>query len=617
MEKLEKQGPVQLEMLNKYATDLTQMAKEGKLDPLIGRQQELERVIQILCKRRKNNPCLIGDPGVGKTVIVEGLAQRITNNTSPVKLQRKKIYPLDMGRLIAGASNRGEYEERLTKLIDEVKLSEGSIILFIDECIGATTFDEYKKYIEKDAALKRRFQQVLVPEPSVAGTIEILLGLCSKYESHHNVKYTSNSLAVAAQLSHQYISDRFNPDKLIDLIDEAGAKLVIHQTKGSLGTKMLITEDNIKEMVSTWTGIPVEKISSEESHQLLQMEKTLQKHIIGQAEAVEAISRAIRRARVGIRDPSRPISSFLFTGPIGVGKTELAKALAVEYFGSKDAMIRIDMSEYMERHTVSKFFGSPPGYVDSENGGQLTEAVRHRPHSLTLFDEIEKAHCDVLNIMLQVLDGGRLTDNKGQTVDFKNTIIIMTSNIGEFLNRIDEVIVFRPLSNSQLKEIVEIMLKQVYERLKEKNIKVEVTERFKEEIVKEGYNPSYGARPLRRAIGRLLEDNLAERILNGSIKQGDLVTMHVDSNGKILLEAVEGVSHAVRKAKVGIRDLSQPLSSFLFAGSNGVGKTELAKALAVEYFGGYEDDGQLTEAVYKKPHSVVLLDEMEKAHPIV
>ncbi|XP_031255636.1 chaperone protein ClpC2, chloroplastic-like [Pistacia vera] len=593
MEKLEKQGPVQLEMLNKYATDLTQMAKEGKLDPLIGRQRELERVIQILCKRRKNNPCLIGDPGVGKTVIVEGLAQRITNNTSPVKLQRKKIYALDMGRLIAGASNRGEYEERLTKLIDEVKLSEGSIILFIDEvhtligagsggqavaaadimkpalargelrCIGATTFDEYKKYIEKDAALKRRFQQVLVPEPSVAETIEILLGLCSKYESHHNVKYTANSLAAAAQLSHQYISDRFNPDKSIDLIDEAGAKLVIHQTKGSPGTKMLITEDNIKEMVSTWTGIPMEKISSEESHQLLQMERTLQKHIIGQAEAVAAVSRAIRRARVGIRDPSRPISSFLFTGPTGVGKTELAKALAIEYFGSKDAMIRIDMSEYMERHTVSKFFGSPPGYVGSENGGQLTEAVRHRPHSLILFDEIEKAHCDVLNIMLQVLDCGRLTDNKGQTVDFKNTIIIMTSNIGgnfifkkshlgfdhvemkvaeelkknfrpEFLNRIDEVIVFRPLSNSQLKEIVEIMLKQVYERLKEKNIKVEVTERFKEEILKEGYNPSYGARPLRRAIGRLLEDNLAERILNGSIKQGDSVTVNVDSNGKIL-----------------------------------------------------------------------------------
>ncbi|KAJ0112706.1 hypothetical protein Patl1_02551 [Pistacia atlantica] len=391
MEKLEKQGPVQLEMLNKYATDLTEMAKEGKLDPLIGRQQELERVIQILCKRRKNNPCLLGDPGVGKTVIVEGLAQRITNNTSPVKLQRKKIYPLDMGRLIAGASNRGEYEERLTKLIDKVKLSEGSIILFIDECFGTITFDEYKKYIEKDAALERRFQQVLVPEPSVAGTIEILLGLCSKYESHHNVKYTANSLAAATQLSHQYISDRFNLNKSIDLIDDAGTKL---------------------------TGIPGEKISSEESHQLLQMEKTLQKHIIGQAEAVEAISRAIRRARVGIRDPSRPISSFLFTGPIGVGKTELAKALPVEYFGSKDAMTRIDMSEYMERHTVSKFFGSPPGYVGSENGGQLTEAVRHRPHSLIHFDEIEKAHCDVLNIMLQVLDGGRLTDNKGQTVDF-------------------------------------------------------------------------------------------------------------------------------------------------------------------------------------------------------
>ncbi|KAJ0103645.1 hypothetical protein Patl1_06539 [Pistacia atlantica] len=472
MEKLEKQGPVQLEMLNKYATDLDPNGKRGN--------GNLERVIQILCKRRKNNPCLIGDPGVGKTVIVEGLAQRITNNTSPVKLRRKKIYALDMGRLIAGASNRGEYEERLTKLIDEVKFSEGSIILFIDEvhtligagsggqaCIGATTFDEYKKYIEMDAALKRRFQQVLVPEPSVAETIEILLGLCSKYESHHNVKYTANSLAAAAQLSHQYISDRFNPNKSIDLIDEAGAKLVIHQTKGSPGTKMLITEDNIKEM----------------------------------AEAVAAISRAIRRARVGIRDPSRPISSFLFTGPTGVGKTELAKALAVEYFGSKDAMIRIDMSE----------------------------SCRHRPHSLILFDEIEKAHCDVLNIMLQKSHLGF------DHVEMKVAEELKKNFRPEFLNRIDEVIVFRPLSNLQLKEIVEIMLKQVYERLKEKNIKVEVTKRFKEEILKEGYNPSYGARPLRRAIGRLLEDNLAERILNGSIKQGDSVTVNVDSNGKILV----------------------------------------------------------------------------------
>ncbi|KAK3183886.1 hypothetical protein Dsin_031172 [Dipteronia sinensis] len=567
------------------------MAHEGKLDPMIGRENELERVMQILCKRRKNNPCLLGDPGVGKTVIAEGLASKIVNFTAPFKLQGKKVFALDMGRLIAGASNRGEFEERLMEVIDEVKQSDRGIILFIDElhtligaggggqaidaanivkpalargelmCIGATTRDEYRKYIEKDNALKRRFQQVEVSEPSVDETIQILKGLKSKYESYHNVRYTEKALAAAVQLSNQYISDRFNPDKSIDLIDEAGSRKVLNQTKESK-VVFPVTEVDIQQIVAMLTGIPVEKVSFEESHKLLQMEKALQKHIIGQPKAVRAISRAIRRARVGIRDPNRPIASFLFTGPTGVGKTELANSLAIEYFGSKEAMIRLDMSEYMEKHTVSKFFGSPPGYIGYENGGQLTEAVRRRPHTVILLDEIEKAHRDVLNVMLQVLDDGILTDNKGQKVDFKNTIIIMTSNIGsdviinggassskqvnvevagelkrnfrpEFLNRIDEVIVFRNLKNSQMKEIVEIMLKQVFERLEAKNIKVKVTESFKEKLVEEGFSTSYGARPLKRAISRLFEDNLAEKILNGSVNEGDSVTMDVDQNGNV------------------------------------------------------------------------------------
>ncbi|XP_075661839.1 ATP-dependent Clp protease ATP-binding subunit ClpA homolog CD4B, chloroplastic-like [Castanea sativa] len=591
MEKLSRQ-PFEIDVLMKYGTDLTKMAGEGKLDPVIGRQHQLERVEQILLKRRKNNPCLVGDPGVGKTVIVEGLAQAIANATVPPKLQDKKVFAIDMGRLVAGASCRGEFEERITQLVDEVKQSDGSIILFIDEvhtligagsgigeldaanmlkpalargelkCIGATTQDEYRKYIEADSALKRRFQSVEVPEPSVDEAIEILKLICGNYETHHNVKYSEEALVAAARLSNQYISDRFLPDKAIDLIDEAGAHVQLQNLK-VLNERRVLLESDIQQIVSLWTGIPIEIVTPEESQWLLNMENALHNRIIGQHEAIEAVSRAVRRARAGIRHPMQPIASFMFTGPTGVGKTELANALAVEYFGSKESMIRLDMSEYMESHTVSKLFGSPPGYIGYDEGGQLTEAVRLRPHSLILFDEIEKAHPLVFNVMLQILDDGRLTDNKGRKVDFKNAVIIMTSNIGggfimrehslgfdqvkmevaeelrenfrpEFLNRIDEVVLFRQLSSSEIKEIADIMLKEVSERLiKAKKIKLKVNEKVREMLVREGFNPNYGARPLRRNIVRLLEDNLAEEVLRGNIKEGDSVTIGLDDKGDI------------------------------------------------------------------------------------
>ncbi|KAK4603142.1 hypothetical protein RGQ29_011920 [Quercus rubra] len=551
MEKLSRQ-PFKIDILMNYGTDLTKMAGEGKLDPVIGRQHQLERVEQILLKRRKNNPCLVGDPGVGKTVIVEGLAQAIANATVPPKLQDKK--------------------ERVTQLVDEVKQSDGSIILFIDEvhtligagsgrgaldaanmlkpalargelkCIGATTQDEYRKYVEADSALKRRFQSVEVPEPSVDETIEILKLLCGKYEIHHNVKYSEEAIVAAARLSNQYISDRFLPDKAIDLIDEAGAKVQLQNLKVSNERKVLI-ESDIQQIVSLWTGIPIEIVTPEETQRLLNMENALHNRIIGQHEAVEAVSRAVRRARAGIRDPMQPIASLMFTGPTGVGKTQLANALA--------------------SHTVSKLFGSPPGYIGYDEGGQLTEAVRLRPHSLILFDEIEKAHPSVFNVMLQILDDGRLTDNKGRKVDFKNAVIIMTSNIGgslimrehslgfdqvkmevaeelrenfrpEFLNRIDEVVLFRQLSSSEIKEIADIMLKEVSERLiKANKITLKVNEKVREMLVREGYNPNFGARPLKRTIVRLLEDNLAEEILRGNIKEGDSVTIGLDDKGDI------------------------------------------------------------------------------------
>ncbi|MEB3217661.1 MAG: ATP-dependent Clp protease ATP-binding subunit [Nostocales cyanobacterium 94392] len=649
--------------LDEFGSNLTQMALDGKLDPVVGRAKEIERVIQILGRRTKNNPVLIGEPGVGKTAIAEGLAQRIGNKDVPDILEDKRVVTLDIGLLVAGTKYRGEFEERLKKIMDEIRQA-GNVILVIDEvhtligagaaegaidaanilkpalargelqCIGATTLDEYRKHIERDAALERRFQPVMVGEPSVDETIEILRGLRDRYEQHHKLKISDEAVLAAAKLSDRYISDRFLPDKAIDLIDEAGSRVrlinsqlppaakeldkelrkilkekddavrsqdfdkagelrdremeikaeirAIAQSKAGAsrtdGEEPVVTEEDIAHIVASWTGVPVNKLTESESEKLLHMEDTLHQRLIGQEEAVRAVSRAIRRARVGLKNPNRPIASFVFSGPTGVGKTELAKSLASYFFGSEEAMIRLDMSEFMERHTVSKLIGSPPGYVGYNEGGQLTEAVRRRPYTVVLFDEIEKAHPDVFNMLLQILEDGRLTDAKGRTVDFKNTLLILTSNIGskviekggggigfefaedasesqynrikslvneelkqyfrpEFLNRLDEIIVFRQLNREEVMLIADIMLKEVFGRLTEKGIELQVSDRFKERLLLEGYNPSYGARPLRRAIMRLLEDSLAEEILSGRIREGDTALVDVDEGGNILVTA--------------------------------------------------------------------------------
>ncbi|MGD1903887.1 MAG: ATP-dependent Clp protease ATP-binding subunit [Geitlerinemataceae cyanobacterium] len=653
--------------LDEFGTNLTQQAGESKLDPVVGRQNEIERVIQILGRRTKNNPVLIGEPGVGKTAIAEGLAQRIASQDIPDILEEKRVVTLDIGLLVAGTKYRGEFEERLKKIMDEIKQA-GNIILVIDEvhtligagaaegaidaanilkpalargelqCIGATTLDEYRKHIERDAALERRFQPVMVGEPSVDETIEILFGLRERYEQHHKLKILDESLEAAAKLSDRYISDRFLPDKAIDLIDEAGSRVRLINSQLPPAAKELdkelrqvlkdkdeavrsqdfdkagelrdremeikaeikaiaqskkvedesndtadspqVTEEDIAHIVASWTGVPVNKLTETESEKLLHMEGTLHQRLIGQDEAVRAVSRAIRRARVGLKNPNRPIASFIFSGPTGVGKTELTKSLADYFFGSEEAMVRLDMSEFMERHTVSKLIGSPPGYVGYNEGGQLTEAVRRRPYTVVLFDEIEKAHPDVFNMLLQILEDGRLTDAKGRTVDFKNTLIILTSNIGskviekgggslgfefddgqgdaqynrirnlvneelkqyfrpEFLNRLDEIIVFRQLTKDEVKEISEILLKEVFGRLTEQGITLEVTDKFKDRLVDEGYNPAYGARPLRRAIMRLLEDSLAEEILSGRIQDGDTAVVDVDEDGKVVVKSGE------------------------------------------------------------------------------
>ena len=670
-------GNLKTATLDEFGTNLTKLASESKLDPVVGRHSEIDRVVQILGRRTKNNPVLIGEPGVGKTAIAEGLAQRIQIGDIPDILEEKRVLTLDIGLLVAGTKYRGEFEERLKKIMEEIKTA-GNVILVIDEvhtligagaaegaidaanilkpalargelqCIGATTLDEYRKHIERDAALERRFQPVMVGEPSIEDTIEILKGLRERYEQHHRLKITDDALEAAAHLGDRYISDRFLPDKAIDLIDEAGSRVRLINSKlppeakqidkelrqiqkqkeesvrdqnfdqaGQLREKEielsakikevlenkkestskdqsdidtnsvkndskllqnpLVSEEDVAHIVASWTGVPVQKLTETESVKLLNMEETLHQRLIGQDEAVKAVSKAIRRARVGLKNPNRPIASFIFSGPTGVGKTELTKSLASYFFGSEEAMIRLDMSEFMERHTVSKLIGSPPGYVGFNEGGQLTEAVRRRPYTVVLFDEVEKAHPDVFNLLLQLLEDGRLTDSKGRTVDFKNTLLIMTSNIGskviekgggglgfefsgdsvedsqynrikslvneelkqyfrpEFLNRLDEIIVFRQLTKNEVKEIAEIMLQEVFARLQDKGIKLNVTDAFKERLVEEGYNPSYGARPLRRAVMRLLEDSLAEEVLSGRIKDGDKALVDIDDNKKVTI----------------------------------------------------------------------------------
>ncbi|MBD6618456.1 ATP-dependent Clp protease ATP-binding subunit [Komarekiella sp. 'clone 1'] len=645
--------------MEEFGRNLTKLAQEGRLDPVVGRQKEIERAIQILGRRTKNNPVLIGEPGVGKTAIAEGLAQRIVNQDVPETLQDKQVISLDMGSLVAGTRFRGDFEERIKKVVEEVR-TVGNIILVIDEihtlvgaggteggldaanilkpalargelqCIGATTLDEYRQHIERDAALERRFQPIMVGEPSVEETIEILYGLRQAYEQHHKVTISDAAIVAAAQLSDRYISDRFLPDKAIDLIDEAGSRVRLRNSQISnnkelkleltgvtkakeaavrvqdfdkagqlrdqeleLTTQLqaissqddkpvnstIVDEEDIAQIVASWTGVPVNKLTESESELLLHLEDTLHQRLIGQEQAVSAVSRGIRRARVGLKSPNRPIASFIFSGPTGVGKTELAKALAAYFFGSEESMIRLDMSEYMESHTVSKLIGSPPGYVGYDEGGQLTESVRRKPYTVLLFDEIEKAHPDVFNMLLQILDDGHLTDAKGRKVDFKNTLIILTSNIGskviekggsslgfefdnqpeasynrirtlvneelktyfrpEFLNRVDEIIVFTQLSKDEVKQIADIMLGDVSTRLTEKGITLEVTERFKELVVQEGYNPSYGARPLRRAIMRLLEDSLAEALLSSQITDGDTAIVDVDDDGQVRVQKSE------------------------------------------------------------------------------
>ncbi len=646
----DRQAESKYRSLEKYGHDLTELARQGKLDPVIGRENEIRRVSQILARRTKNNPVIIGDAGVGKTAIAEGLAQNIVAEDVPDSLKGRKVVALDMGALVAGSKFRGEFEERLKAVLDEVRQAAGEVIMFIDElhtvvgagaaegaidasnmlkpvlargeiqCIGATTLDEYRKHIEKDKALERRFQPVYLDEPSVEATIEMLRGLRPRYEAHHKISVEDSALVAAAKLSHRYISDRFLPDKAIDLIDEAASKLRIdresapkevqeldrqmkhlsdeeeaasqrkdYQKAAELKAERMrlagqydeakakwhqdkkidstVNEEIIAELIAQWTGIPVSRMMETETEKLVHMEERIHQRIVNQEEAVTAVSEAIKRGRAGLKDPRRPIGSFVFLGPTGVGKTELARALAQFLFDDEETMVRLDMSEYMEKHTVSRLIGAPPGYVGYEEGGQLTEAVRRRPYRVILFDEIEKAHPDVFNILLQLLEDGRLTDGHGRTVDFKNAVIIMTSNLGteefqrsgigfrtkdtsaedrmrtsiesalkrtfrpELLNRMDDVIIFRPLTEEHMKSIIDLLMKEVEARLADRGINLEINEEAKAWLVHRGYDPVYGARPLRRAIQRYVENPVSTKILQGEFKEGDTITisLHEDN----------------------------------------------------------------------------------------
>ena len=661
--------------LDEFGTDLTLAASELRLDPVVGREKEIERVIQILARRTKNNPVLLGEPGVGKTAVAEGLAIRIVNSEVPDILENKKIIQLDMGLLIAGTKYRGEFEERLKKIMDEIRQA-GNVILVIDEMhtligagaaegaidaanilkpalsrgeiqvIGATTSDEYRKYIEKDSALERRFQPVIIEEPSIDETIEIIKGLKVKYEEHHNLIISDDAIVAATKLSSKYVNDRFLPDKAIDVIDEASSKVrlkfctlcpegkeldkelrdIIKEKEEAIrnqeferasalrddeanmkdrirevseewrrqndANKPTVTEEDVAQVIATMTGVPVTKLTEGESERLLKLESILHDRVIGQSDAVVAISKAIRRARVGLKSPNRPIGSFIFSGPTGVGKTELAKALAEAIFGSEDNMIRVDMSEFMEKHSTAKLIGSPPGYVGYDDGGHMSELVRKKPYSVILFDEIEKAHPDVFNILLQILDDGRLTDAKGKHINFKNTVIIMTSNVGasmittqgklgfsanaddakkdkyeklkdtvneelkkafrpEFLNRIDDIIVFSHLSKEEIREIVDLMMKDLFKRLSERELSIEVTNEVKDYLAKDGYNEAYGARPLRRLIQKKIEDQLAEEILTNAYHPGDTILLKLEGEDKLVFERKAAEVNTEEKEEVG------------------------------------------------------------------